>query len=155
MAGVAPTTDVAKDEANEDDADGVARPIVRIPVMSDDQTPADIELALMESASPTQAKPGGDRLNDRLNEAKRAGRRARFSMSGPPFVIGLLCIGFGCADFVRATSFLGGALMFLVLRQFTGFRGLFDLAGGVRRFVLFIYGLRPIVGCVFSMCVFI
>jgi hypothetical protein len=114
MAGVAPTTDVAKDEANEDDADGVARPIVRIPVMSDDQTPADIELALMESASPTQAKPGGDRLNDRLNEAKRAGRRARFSMSGPPFVIGLLCIGFGCADFVRATSFLGGALMFLV-----------------------------------------
>ena len=42
-----------------------------------------------------------------------------------------------------------------VLRQFTGFRGLFDWQAGVRRFVLFIYGLRPIAGCVFSMCVFI
>ena len=42
-----------------------------------------------------------------------------------------------------------------LLKQFTGFRGLFDWQAGVRRFALFIYGLRPIAGCVFSMCVFI
>ena len=30
-----------------------------------------------------------------------------------------------------------------LLKQFTGFRGLFDWQAGVRRFALFIYGLRP------------